>query len=59
MRQDEWGRNGPVECDQRRRGVARVVPLPDESNDESLALVVLVVSASIAIVASTLAAILF
>ena len=45
--------------DQRRRAVARVVPVPQEDGGESMALVILLVSATIAIVASTLATALF
>lgn len=59
MIQDETGRNDLNNSDLRRRGVARVVPLPDDGRDESLALIVLIVSATIAVVASALATTLF
>lgn len=59
MNQDEYGRHGPVNGDQRRRAVARAVPLPHEGHEESFALIVLVISATIAVVASTLATTLF
>lgn len=59
MNQHEWGRSDLSNSDQRRRGVARVVPLPDQDNDEGMAFIVLVFSASIALVASTLATTLF
>lgn len=54
MNRDETGRNGLSNSDLRRRGVARVVPLPDDGQDASLAVVVLIVSATIAVVASAL-----
>lgn len=57
MNRDEWGRAEPARSDRRRFGVARVVPLPEKDGRESLAL--LFVSATIAIMAGTLATALF
>jgi hypothetical protein len=59
MSRDEWKRNEAASRDQRRRAVARVVPLQDEEGSESMALAILLVSATIAIVASTLVTTLF
>lgn len=59
MNQDGKGRNGPSDGDLRRRGIARAVPLPDEGHGETMALIVLFVSAAIAFVARTLMTALF
>lgn len=59
MNQDEWGRNGLNNSDRRRRGIARAVPLPADHAGDSLALMVLVISAAIAVVACTIATNLF
>lgn len=59
MNQDEWGRNGLNNSDRRRGGVARAVPLPEDDGGDSVALMVLVISAAIAVVTCTIATNLF
>ncbi len=59
MRQDEWKRTGPEAGDWRRSAVARVAPLHDEDADGAVAVAIVLVSATLAIVLSTLATTLF